>query len=95
MIKRKETKTMNFIKKLIQKATSAVSRIVNKATSSFVLARTTLANARAEGYVDSGVKILIAVVIGALLLAGLYTLFSTTIMPTVTQKIIELFNYKG
>ena len=86
---------MNFIKKLIQKATSAVSRIVNKATSSFVLARTTLANARAEGYVDSGVKILIAVVIGALLLAGLYTLFSTTIMPTVTQKIIELFNYKG
>lgn len=86
---------MNYIKKLIQKATSAVSRIVNKATSSFVLARTTLANARAEGYVDSGVKILIAVVIGALLLAGLYTLFSTTIMPTVTQKITELFNYKG
>ena len=86
---------MNFIKKLIQKATSAVSRIVNKATSSFVLAKTTLANARAEGYVDSGVKILIAVVVGALLLAGLYTLFSTTIMPTVTQKITELFNYKG
>ena len=81
--------------KFIKKATSAVSRIVNKAISSFVLARTTLANARAEGYVDSGVKILIAVVIGALLLAGLYTLFSTTIMPTVTQKIIELFNYKG
>ena len=86
---------MNYIKKLIKKATSAVSRIVNKATSSFVLAKTTLANAKAEGYVDSGVKILIAVVIGALLLAGLYTLFSTTIMPTVTQKIIELFNYKG
>lgn len=86
---------MKFIKKLIRKAKSAVSRIVNKATSSFVLAKTTLANARAEGYVDSGVKILIAVVIGALLLAGLYTLFSTTIMPTVTQKITELFNYKG
>lgn len=86
---------MNYIKKLIKKAISAVSRIVNKATSSFVLAKTTLANAKAEGYVDSGVKILIAVVIGALLLAGLYTLFSTTIMPTVTQKITELFNYKG
>lgn len=86
---------MKYIKKLIRKAISAVSRIVNKATSYFVLARTTLANARAEGYVDSGVKILIAVVIGALLLAGLYTLFSSTIMPTVTQKITELFNYKG
>ena len=86
---------MNYIKKLIKKATSAVSRIVNKATSSFVLARTTLASAKAEGYVDSGVKILIAVVIGALLLAGLYTLFNTTIMPTVTQKIKDLFNFKG
>lgn len=49
----------------------------------------------AEGYVDSGVKILIAVVIGALLLAGLYALFNTTIMPTVTSKIIGLFNYTG
>ena len=52
-------------------------------------------NIKAEGYVDSGVKILIAVVIGALLLAGLYSLFNTTIMPTVTQKIEGLFNYAG
>ena len=60
-----------------------------------VRAKTAIENVRAEGYVDSGVKILIAVVIGALLLAGLYTLFNSTIMPTVTQKIQELFNYKG
>ena len=62
-----------------------------------VAARTVVAvsNVKAEGYVDSGVKILIAVVIGALLLAGLYTLFNTTIMPTVTSKIQGLFNYKG
>ena len=49
----------------------------------------------AEAYVDTGVKILIAVVIGALLLGGLYALFNTTIMPTVTAKITELFNYAG
>jgi len=49
----------------------------------------------AEGYVDSGVKILIAVVIGALLLAGLYTLFNTNILPTLTTKITSLFNYAG
>ena len=49
----------------------------------------------AEAYVDTGVKILIAVVIGALLLGGLYALFNTTIMPTVTSKITELFNYAG
>ena len=50
---------------------------------------------REQGYVDTGVKILIAVVIGALLLAGLYALFNTTIMPTVKQKVEGLFNYNG
>ena len=62
-----------------------------------VAARTVVAvsNIKAEGYVDSGVKILIAVVIGALLLAGLYALFNTTIMPTVTDKIQDLFSYNG
>ena len=50
---------------------------------------------RAENFVDSGIKILIAVVIGALLLGGLYALFGDTIMPTVTQKVTEMFNFKG
>ena len=40
-------------------------------------------------------KILIAVVIGALLLAGLYLLFSGTILPTLTDKIRDLFDYAG
>ena len=71
------------------------ANIKNKANGMAVRAKTAIENVRAEGYVDSGVKILIAVVIGALLLAGLYTLFNSTIMPTVTQKIQELFNYKG
>ncbi len=69
--------------------------IKNKVTVLSVRAKTAIENVRAEGYVDSGVKILIAVVIGALLLAGLYTLFNSTIMPTVTQKITDLFNFKG
>lgn len=49
----------------------------------------------AEGYVDSGVKILIAVVLGALLLTGLYKLFNTIILPTVSTKVTELFSYAG
>ena len=57
--------------------------------------RKALSDIRGEGYVDSGVKILIAVVIGALLLSGLYALFNNTIMPTVTQKVQDLFNYHG
>ena len=57
--------------------------------------RLVLAETRGENFVDSGIKILIAVVIGALLLGGLYALFGDTIMPTVTQKVKDMFNFKG
>ena len=67
----------------------------SKCTDLAARAAVAVSNAKAEGYVDSGVKILIAVVIGALLLSGLYALFNTTIMPTVTSKITELFNFAG
>ena len=70
-------------------------RIRNKINNAALAVQTAIANKRAEGYVDSGVKILIAVVIGALLLGLLYTLFNSTIMPTVTQKINTLFSYSG
>ena len=49
----------------------------------------------AETYVDTGVKVLIAVVIGALLLTLLYALFEDTIMPSVVTKVQGLFNYAG
>lgn len=72
-----------------------ITTIQNKLSAIATRTKTALANNRGEGYVDTGVKILIAVVIGALLLAGLYTLFNTTIMPTVTTKVTELFGYQG
>ncbi len=72
-----------------------INSIRSKVNSIAVRTKTAVDNACAEGYVDSGVKILIAVVIGALLLAGLYTLFNSTILPTVTAKVQALFNYKG
>ena len=36
-----------------------------------------------------------AVVLGALLLAGLYALFGDVVMPTLTQRIQDMFNYAG
>ena len=55
----------------------------------------TLKQNTAEGLVDTALKILISVVVGALLLAGLYTLFKDTILPTLQSKIQNLFNYNG
>ncbi|MFI3326726.1 MAG: DUF6133 family protein [Clostridia bacterium] len=72
----------------MRKITDKIANIGRKA-------KAVITSNKAEGFVDSGVKILISVVIGALLLAGLYTLFGDTIMPTLTSKIVALFNYTG
>ena len=66
-----------------------------KAQAKMIQIALLLSAKRGENFVDSGVKILIAVVIGALLLGGLYALFGDTIMPTVTQKVKDMFNFKG
>ena len=54
-----------------------------------------LRDKKGENYVDTAIKILIAVVLGALLLAGLYTLFGDVVLPTLTQRVQEMFSYKG
>ena len=86
---------MKFFKKTADKIKSVFGRIENKANAAILRGKDVLAGNSGEGYVDTGVKILIAVVIGALLLAGLYALFNTTIMPAVEDKVVDLFNYKG
>lgn len=88
---------------MFNKIKSFCGKVAAKAKNSFnavetavsVRAHAALDGTKAEAYVDTGVKILIAVVIGALLLGLLYALFNTTIMPKVTQKVNELFNYNG
>ena len=70
-------------------------KIKNKANSLAVSAKTTLANAKAEGYIDTGVKIIIGVVVGAVILGGLYALFNTVIIPRLNTEILEMFNYAG
>jgi hypothetical protein len=66
-----------------------------KFDSKLIAAQNALANKQAEAYVDTGVKILIAVVIGALLLVGLVALFNTVIMPKVGSSINNMFNQSG
>lgn len=66
-----------------------------KIQSKIVRAAVLMKEKRGENFVDSGIKILIAVVIGALLLGGLYALFGDTIMPTVTEKVEDMFDFNG
>ena len=76
------------MRKMMNKVTGNMKVTVGKAVQ-------LLKDKRGENYVDTAVKILIAVVIGALLLAGLYTLFNDVVMPTLTSKIQGMFNYAG
>ena len=90
---------MKTIKNMIFKAKNAVNNATVKATTFLMVQknkmRLAVANNSGENYVDSAVKILIAVVLGGLLLAGLYALFGDVVMPTLKTKIQEMFNYAG
>ncbi len=67
----------------------------NKANEMAIKAKTTLDNARAEGYIDTGVKIIIGVVVGAVILGGLYALFNGVVIPRLNTEIQDMFNYAG
>ena len=53
---------------------------------------TVMENQCGEFYVDKVIGMIIAVVIGGLLLAGLYALFNNTVLPGLTDKIQSMFS---
>lgn len=76
------------MRNMMKKATQNVKAVA-------VRAGMLMKDTKGENYVDTAVKILIAVVLGTLLLAGLYALFGDVVMPTLTQRIQDMFNYAG
>lgn len=74
-----------------------MKRLVNKMkdplTLKVIKSQAILRSRQGEGFVDTAIKILIAVVIGALVLAGLYALFGETVLPILKQRITDMFNY--
>ena len=71
------------------------NKVQNKANALVIRAKTTLDNAKAEGYIDTGVKIIIGVVVGAVILGGLYALFDGVILPTLETRIEGMFDFAG
>ena len=72
-----------------------INNIKNKFNRAVISAKTAIESTSGEGYIDTGVKIIIGVVIGGVILAGLYILFDDVIITTLGTKIGELFNYAG
>ena len=72
-----------------------INKIKNFCNKKAIAAKTAIQSVSGEGYVDTGVKIIISVVVGGVILAGLYALFKTTILPTLNTKITGMFGYTG
>ena len=72
-----------------------INKINEKATAVAIKAQTTLDNVKGEGYIDTGVKIIIGVVVGAVILGGLYALFDGIVLPTLETNIEDMFDFAG
>lgn len=68
-----------------------IHNIKNKANALVIRSRAALSNQRGDFYISDAVKIIIAVVLGALLLAALTLIFNDTVIPKITEEITNLF----
>lgn len=73
----------------MRKITKCIS---NKANHFINRARMAVFNQRGDFYISDAVRIIIAVVLGALLLAALTLLFNDTVIPRITKEIEGLFS---
>lgn len=69
----------------------AIQTLKIKAVCAAVRTRNILHNEAGDFYISDGVKIIIAVVLGALLLAALTLIFNDTVIPRITREIEGLF----
>ena len=80
-----------FIYKVQAKAMTAAYSVkagVNKA-------KAVLSNRSGQGALDTAIQVLVSIVLGALILGGLYLILNATVLPEITQRIKDMFNYHG
>jgi len=89
----------NMINTVKTAVTNTAITVRNKAQSvasrGYAFSRRALAGNSGEGYIDTAIKILIAVVLGALLLFTLYNLFGDTVLPQLEESINDMFGFGG
>ena len=68
-----------------------ILKLNRTATRLILNTRAALSNQRGDFYISDAVKIIIAVVLGALLLAALTLIFNDTVIPRITSEIEGLF----
>lgn len=73
---------------MVFSAKSEADRFMNKS-------KAILTDRKGQGALDTAIQVLVSVVLGALILAGLYLILNATVLPNITERIKDMFNYKG
>lgn len=72
------------------------TKISLKAQSLKESAKNALSNEDGDFYISEGVKVIIAVILGSLLITAMVALFNSQLIPGIQDKITELFGaYSG
>ncbi|WDV44084.1 DUF6133 family protein [Clostridiaceae bacterium M8S5] len=70
-------------------------KLQERAIRMYIKTKIALTDKRGEGALNTAITVLISVVLGALILAGLYALLENTVLPQLKQRIINMFSYNG
>lgn len=85
----------NFIRNTQMKAMTSIWTAKQKAHELANRTAAALTDRTGQGTLDVAITVLISIVLGALILAGLYLIVNSTVLPTITKRIQEMFDYKG
>ena len=77
----------NFLSSLKNKVNALALRVHSAA----VCTQSAVTTDAGDFYISDGVRVIIAVVLGALLLAAMTLIFNGTVIPRITEEITQLF----
>jgi len=79
------------MKKLLGKIYAKTNEVFIGGATLCRKAKSRFLDARGDGYIDTAIKIIIGVVVGALVLAGLVALWNLVIMPRLNTEVTNMF----
>ena len=80
----------NFIRNTQVKAMTSIWTAKQKARELADRTAAALTDRTGQGTLDVAITVLISIVLGALILAGLYLIVDDTVLPTITQRIKDV-----
>ena len=86
---------VKFLKRARAKAELMLIGALCRSRILLTRSKKTMANCEGQGTLDVAITVLISIVLGALILGGLYLIVNSTVLPSILQKIKDMFNYKG